>query len=68
MFYVIRETQIKTIVSYQFIHNGMAIIKKERERIASTGEHVKKLEPSGIAGGNEHGMTAVERFGGSLKN
>lgn len=32
MFYVIRETQIKTIVSYQFIHNGMAIIKKERER------------------------------------
>lgn len=47
---------------------GWLLLKRERERIASTGKHVKKLEPSGIAGGNEHGMTAVERFGGSLKN
>ena len=47
---------------------GWLLLKRERERIASTGKHVKKLEPSGIAGGTEHGMTAVERFGGSLKN
>ena len=68
MFYVIRETQIKTIIRYQFIHIRMATIKKKREKIASTGKHTKKLEPSGIAGGNEHDMTAVEKFGGSLKN
>lgn len=30
MFYVIRK-QIKTIISYQFIHMRMAIIKRERE-------------------------------------
>ena len=33
---------------------GMDIWIFQREKIASTGEHTKKLEPSGIAGGNKH--------------
>ena len=48
---IIREIQIKTTVRYHFTPTRIPKKKKTKEKIASVGKHMKKLEYMFIVGG-----------------
>lgn len=65
---IIREMKIKSIVRYHVVPIGMAVIKHICTK-KSVGEDVEKVEPLGIAGGNEKWYHVFGKwYGESSKN